>query len=324
MSSPTLSVVLPCLNEASHLESSLGRVRAVLEGVGLPFELIVVDDGSDDGTWELLTRLRATHADLRAVRLSRRFGKEQALCAGLDSARGEAVIVMDGDLQHPPHLIPDMVRAWREEGASIVEAVKSDRGRETFFSRLGAGSFYALMDRLSGFDLRGASDFKLLDRRALSAWSRMGERNVFFRGMSAWLGFPRKEIRFKVEERAGGRTNWSPLQLARLAVTGITSFSSAPIHLITLMGVLFLVFALGLSAQTLFNFFSGQAATGFTTVIILVLVTGSMMMIGLGVIGTYVSRIYEEVKARPRYVVAEELGAGDTVEDLDSGPSQAR
>jgi len=308
MSAPVLSVVLPCLNEASHLESSLSVVRGVLAGIGLPFELVVVDDGSTDGTWELLTRLRAVHPDLRAVRLSRRFGKEQALCAGLDATRGEAVVVMDADLQHPPSLLPDMVKAWREEGFPVVEAVKSDRGRESLLSRLGAGSFYALMDRLSGFDLRGASDYKLLDRRAVEAWGEMRERNVFFRGMSAWLGFPRKELPFRVEDRAGGSTNWSPMQLARLAVLGITSFSSAPIHLITLMGLLFLAFALVLSAQTLFNFFSGKAATGFTTVIVLVLITGSMVMIGLGVIGTYVSRIYEEVKGRPRYVVAERLG----------------
>lgn len=305
---PTLSVVLPCLNEGSHLGPSLTKLAQVLDGLELRYELVVVDDGSSDDTWAVLERASAEHPNLRALRLSRRFGKELALAAGLERARGQAVLVMDADLQHPPALIPAMVRAWREEGYDVVEAHKVRRGHEPLVARLGARVFYPLFRRLSGFDLEGASDFKLIDRRVLDAWAGMGERNVFFRGMSAWLGFRRKQLPFEVAPRAGGSSGWSPWRLLRLAVTGITAFSSAPIHLITAMGLVFLVFSVLLGLHTLYNWRFGGAATGFTTVIVLVLLVGSLILIALGVIGLYIARIYDEVKGRPRYVIQQELG----------------
>jgi dolichol-phosphate mannosyltransferase len=305
-SAPELSVVLPCLNEGSHLAASLETLAHVLDGLGLAYELVVVDDGSSDDTWAVLERCAAARPNLHALRLSRRFGKELALAAGLERARGAAVLVMDADLQHPPSLIPAMVRAWKEERYEVVEALKVRRGDEPWLARLGARLFYPLFRRLSGFDLEGASDFKLLDRRVLDAWTAMGERNVFFRGMSAWLGFRRKTLPFEVAPRAGGRSGWSTWRLVRLAVNGITSFSSAPIHLITALGILFLVFSLGLGVQTLYGKLAGQSATGFTTVIVLVLMVGSLILIALGVIGLYIARIYDEVKGRPRYVVRDE------------------
>lgn len=304
---PTLSVVLPCLNEGQHLASSLETLARVLDSLVLPYELVVIDDGSTDDTWEVLLRCAEQRPTLRAFRLSRRFGKELALAAGLEHARGAGVLVMDADLQHPPALIPAMVRAWREERFDVVEAIKVRRGEEPALARLGARLFYPLFRRLSGFDLEGASDFKLIDRRVLEAWSAMGERNVFFRGMSAWLGFRRKALEFEVAPRAGGRSGWSPWHLVRLAVNGITAFSSAPIHVITAMGLVFLLFALGLGVQTLYGKLVGQSATGFTTVIVLVLMVGSLILIALGVIGLYVARIYDEVKGRPRYVIRDAL-----------------
>jgi glycosyltransferase involved in cell wall biosynthesis len=303
-----LSVVLPCLNEGSHLERSLATLAGVLDGLGLAYEIIVVDDGSTDDTWTVLARAAATRPELMALRLSRRFGKEQALAAGLEHARGAAVLVMDGDLQHPPELIPEMVRAWRQEGYEVVEGMKVRRGEEPLVARVGARLFYPLFRRLSGFDLEGASDFKLVDRRVLEAWSRMPEHTLFFRGMSAWLGFRRKAVPFEVAPRAGGSSGWSPLRLLRLGLNGITAFSSAPIHVITAMGLVFGVFAAMLGLQTLYNKFSGEAQTGFTTVIVLVLLVGSLVLLGLGVIGLYVSRIYEEVKGRPRYVLRDRTG----------------
>ena len=164
---PQLSVVLPCLNEGSHLERSLATLGAVLDGLALTYEIVAIDDGSNDDTWAVLERCAETRANLRALRLSRRFGKELALSAGLEHARGAAVLVMDADLQHPPELIPALVRAWREEHYDVVEATKVRRGREPLLARLGARVFYPLFHRLSGFDLEGASDFKLLDRRVL-------------------------------------------------------------------------------------------------------------------------------------------------------------
>ena len=302
---PTLSVVLPCLDEASHLAASAGKIAATLDEIGVDHELILVDDGSQDDTWSVMQRLARELPGVRALRLSRRFGKEQALCAGLENARGRAVVVMDADLQHPPSLLPDMVRAWRDEGYEVVEARKVDRGDESLLSRIEAGLFYSLLRRVSGYDLHGASDYKLMDRKVVEAWARLPERNLFFRGMSAWLGFKRKELPFSVEERAGGRSSWSLRGLVRLGITGLTAFSSVPIHVVTMTGLLFLGFAVLLGIQTLYNWQTKQATVGFTTVILLVLITGSATMIGLGTIGIYVSRIYDEVKGRPRFLVAE-------------------
>jgi len=300
-----LSVVIPVLNEEPHLEQTIATIRRELQAFEGDYELLLIDDGSSDGTWEILQVAVNSFSDVRAIRLSRRFGKELALCAGLERARGDAVVVMDGDLQHPPRLIPEMVRCWEEEGFDVVEGVKQHRGEESRSYRAQTGLYYSLMRLLSGIDLKGASDFKLMDRRVLEAWGQMGERNVFFRGMSAWLGFRRKQLFFNVESRVGGKTAWSPLGLIRLAINGITSFSSLPVHIITAMGVVFLVFALVLGMGTLIQWFSGEAVTGFTTVNLLLLIIGSMLMIGLGIIGEYIAKIYDEVKRRPRYVIAE-------------------
>jgi len=304
---PKLSIILPCLNEASHIAASVDTIVAVLEAMPIDFELILIDDGSSDATWSEFGRIAEKHAGVQAISLSRRFGKEQALCAGLEAARGQAAILMDADLQHPPSLIPEMVRLWETEDVDVVEAKKSDRGDESWLARTQAKLFYSMLRRVSGFDLAGASDFKLLDRKVIDAWAQLPERNLFFRGMSAWLGFRRREVYFSVEERAGGASGWSLASLLRLAVTGITAFSSAPIHVVTGLGLVFLAFALILGCQTLYNWISGVANDGFTTVILLVLITGSSIMIGLGVIGTYVSRIYNEVKGRPRYLVRERI-----------------
>ncbi|MBW2540900.1 MAG: glycosyltransferase family 2 protein, partial [Deltaproteobacteria bacterium] len=257
-----LSIVIPLLNEEPHLEQTLETIRRELAMFEGDYELVLIDDGSSDGTWELLRKSVAAFGDARAIRLSRRLGKELAMCAGIERSRGDAVVVMDGDLQHPPRLIPEMVRGWEEEGFDIVEGVKKHRGDESSSYRTQTGFYYFLLRSLSGIDLKGASDFKLMDRRVVDAWSRMGERNVFFRGMSAWLGFRRKKLYFDVEQRAGGRSAWSSLGLIRLAINGITSFSSLPVHIITVMGAIFLCFALLLGANSIVQWFSGEAVTG--------------------------------------------------------------
>lgn len=304
-----ISVVLPCYREADHIASTLGSIRDELTRATDKFELIVVDDGSPDGTWQALETLKGTVTEMRAIRLSRNFGKELALCAGLESARGDAVIVMDADGQHPPALIPMMIAKRRETGADIVEAMKVDRGRESFVTKLGASVFYSLWNKLSGFEMRGASDYKLLSRKAVDAYLLMDERNVFFRGMTAWLGFERQQVPFEVPARVGGKTSWSILRLLRLALTGITAFSAIPLQLVTLAGVIFLLFAFLFGIQTLYVYLSGHAVTGFATVIFLLLIIGSLLMISLGVIGIYLARIYDEIKRRPRYLIAETLEA---------------
>jgi glycosyltransferase involved in cell wall biosynthesis len=242
------------------------------------------------------------------VRLSRNFGKELALCAGLERARGDAVIVMDGDGQHPPTLLPDMVRLWQTTGADIVEAVKTNRGKESLSGKLGALLFYVILNKLAGVNLKGASDFKLMNRRAIDAWLQMEERNVFFRGMTAWLGFTRVQIPFEVSGRVGGQTGWSFLRRFELALIGISAFSSLPLQFVTVAGSVFFAFSIIFGVYTLVLQIAGRSVSGFATVILLLLIIGSLLMISLGIIGQYLARIYEEVKHRPRYVVASSIG----------------
>jgi polyisoprenyl-phosphate glycosyltransferase len=308
---PFISVVIPLYNEGSHVSAFLSELKTALEETGCRFDVILVDDGSRDDTWERIKAEARTRSNLRAVRLSRNFGKELALCAGLERARGDAVIVMDGDGQHPPSLLPTMIEKWRSSGIDIVQAVKAKRGRESLASKLGALFFYVILNKLSGFELKGASDFKLMNRKAADTWLAMRERNVFFRGMTAWMGFKTLQIPFEVVARRGGKSGWSYFKRWKLALIGITTFSSLPLHLVTFAGVIFFIFAVGLGIQTLYLKLAGRAFTGFATVILLELIIGSLLMISLGIIGEYLARIYEEVKGRPRYIVTESIDLAD-------------
>ena len=300
-----ISVVIPVYGEADVLPEVLGALREVVLELDGPCEIIMVDDGSTDDTWSVIQDQAANDPMLRGIRLSRNFGKEAAICAGIETATGRAVVVMDGDLQHPPLLIPEMVRLWRETDADIVEAVKSNRGRERPAAGLGSRLFYGLLKRLSGFDLAGASDFKLMDRRVCRAYLRMGERGLFFRGMVAWLGFKRVTVYFDVAKRVGGRSKWRFANLFGLATTGLTAFSSSALRVVNLLGAVFFLLAIVLGVRALWVYFTGQPPSGITTVIILQLVIGSFLLFGLGVIGEYIARIYDEVKARPRYLISE-------------------
>lgn len=298
---------MPCYREAGNIEEVLNNVRRVVRSVEDSFELVVIDDGSPDATWEKLNQCIESVPELRAFRLSRNFGKELALTAGLDAARGDIVIVMDGDGQHPPELIPEMLRLFRAGGVDIVEATKVDRGKESAFSRISAKLFYWLWNKLSGFEMRGASDFKLLSRRAVNAYLAMDERAVFFRGMTAWLGFERAQVPFEVVERKSGASSWSVLRRVKLAVDGISGFSSLPLQLVTFAGLFFLAFSVIFALYTLLLQITGRSVSGFATVILLLLVIGSLLMISLGIIGIYLARIYDEIKHRPRYVIAKTL-----------------
>jgi polyisoprenyl-phosphate glycosyltransferase len=317
-----LSIVMPVYREAAHLAEVLRQVHSEITKVGIPFELVLIDDGSPDNTWQVIEERSSVYPMLRAARLSRNFGKEAALNAGLEMARGDIVTVMDADGQHPPSLLPEMIERWRVGDVDIVEAVKSSRGQETLFNKLSAGMFYLMWNKLSGFELRNASDYKLLNRQAVDAYLQMRERNLFFRGMTAWLGFRRAQIPFEVAERAGGRSSWSIFHLLRLAVTGITSFSSLPLQIVSFAGFFFLLFAFIFGIQTAWVYFSGRAVTGFATVIFLLLIIGSLLMISLGTIGEYIARIYDEVKGRPRYLIGQVI-VSSTIEP-QTGSKQAK
>jgi polyisoprenyl-phosphate glycosyltransferase len=304
-----LSLVVPAHQEADGLERNLEAIRAAALETGLAVTLIVVDDGSTDGTWEVLARMATRLPELVAVRLSRHFGKEAAICAGIDRADGDACIVLDADLQHPPALIPEMVRRWREDGWDVVEAVKSHRGRERRVFRWTTRVFYHAVSMLSGQNLQDASDFKLLDRRVVGEWRRLEERATFFRGLVSWMGMRRTQLFFEVPPRKSGQSSWSLAALAGLALRAVTSFSALPLQLVTVFGVLTLLLAFGIGAQALRLWLDGQALPGFTTVILLQLIIGGFLMVSLGIIGTYLARIYEEVKGRPRYLVQESISS---------------
>lgn len=305
-SAPTLiSVVIPFYNEADQVEITLEATEQVLASADLRFEILAVDDGSEDGTWDRLTAWSRGNQRIRALRLSRNFGKEAAICAGLDQARGQAVIVMDGDLQHPPQYIPEMVRLW-QEGHDIVEGVKT-AGESKLKNRLTSTLFYAVFKKTSGISLKNASDFKLLDRKVVDYWKTLPEKDTFFRALSAWMGFHRASFPFVVGERKSGNSKWGFRKLLKLSISALTGFSSRPLLLISSMGTFFLLVFLGLSIQTLVMYFRGRAATGFTTVILLQLLIGSIILISLGLIGIYIDSLFREVKARPRYFISETL-----------------
>lgn len=299
---------MPVYNEGDYIYNNVIIVDQLLEKEGIEHQFLLVDDGSRDKSWAELCRLANDRQNVSIIRLSRNFGKEAALCAGLESASGDAVIVMDSDLQHPPERIPEMVRLWREEGYDVVEGIKADRGRESFGSKLAALLFYRTFRRTTGIDIGIASDFKLLDRSVVEAWKKLPEKNTFFRGLSAWVGYKRYAMPFEVAPRAGGNTKWTLRSLMRLAVNSITAYTAAPLFIVFWLGVIMGIGAVIMTIQTLYNFFSNQADPGFSTVILLQLFIGSAIMISLSIIGLYISKIYDEVKARPRYLIKSKRG----------------
>ncbi len=305
---PVLSVVLPAFEEEAGIDRTLDAVIDVLTGLGEPFEIVVVDDGSRDGTFARVRARARADPRIRGLRFSRNYGKEAALWAGLALARGRAVVTMDADLQHPPELLPEMVRAWRA-GAKVVHAKKRARPADAPLRRWRARLFNALASWLVGIDLSGASDFKLLDREVARVLAfRFPERHRFYRGLAAWVGYPSAEVTFDVPPRAQGGSRWRLSGLLDLALTAIVSFTSAPLRIVTLLGLLTLLLAVVLAADTLWSWAHGRAVSGFATIVMTLLIIGSSVMISLGIIGEYIGRIYEEVKRRPPWLPFEAVG----------------
>jgi len=305
--SPLVSVVAPIYNEGPGVERFVRRLTEVLGAAGLHYELVLVDDGSADDSWDRIVRQAMLDDRVRGIQLSRNFGKEPAVLAGLEHAAGDAVVVIDSDLQHPPSAIPAMVQRWRD-GAHVVEAVKRNRTGQGLIGRLGGRLFNQAFTGLTKVDLVNATDFRLLSRPALDALLRLPEHSSFFRGTSSWIGFRRTTVEVDIDHREGGASRWTFRSLVRLAVNGLTSFTSAPLHLVTVVGVAFAGFAVVLGAQTLIRWLRGGSVAGFPTVILLLLVLGTFILLGLGVIGEYLARIHEEVRGRPRYLVQDKSG----------------
>lgn len=308
-----ISVVIPAYNEQENIPAAAERLGGILAPLD-DYELIFVDDGSRDGTWELIKQLGETDEHIRGLHFSRNFGKEGAIFAGLKAADGDCVAVIDCDLQHPPELLEKMYTAWKN-GAEVVDAIKASRGKEGIVYKLFAKTFYRMMKNSSNIELDGASDYKLMDRKVVDALNEMPERLTFFRALSSWVGFKTERVEFDVAPRNAGKTKWSFRKLFKYALSSITSFTNVPMHIITWSGILFFIFAVILAVQTIVNFCMGTAADGFSTVILLLLIIGSILMLGIGIIGYYLSKIYEEIKQRPRYIVSEESGHRQKCED---------
>ncbi len=299
-----LSVVLPSYNEEQNIANTARVLRELLEAEGIEYELVFVSDGSGDGTYREIQRASEADPRVKGACFSRNFGKEASIFAGLRLSRGDAVVVMDCDLQHPPEVIPQMWKLW-QEGYQVVEGVKSSRGRESLGHKLSAGLFYRIMSRLIRMDMNASSDYKLLDRRVVDVLLALPERNTFFRALTFWAGFPTASVSYEVRERQFGESKWSFFSLMRYAVNNVTSFSTMPLQLVTVTGLLFICCSAVLAVQTLVRYLTGTAVEGFTTVILLILIVGGCLMLSLGIIGHYIARIYEEVKGRPKYIISQ-------------------
>lgn len=313
-----VSIVMPAHNEEAVIERSIPEISAVLKGMNVNrYEIIVVDDGSRDTTYSLVKKISAQSPWVKGVQLSRNFGKESALLAGLKTARGQVVITTDADLQHPPKFIPQLLDKWRD-GMEIVHAVKRDRSTDGLVVRWRAKAFNALCSKLGGIDLRNSSDFKLLDRSVVDILVReLPERERFYRGLTDWVGFNQATVYFDVEERKGGEGKWSLAALVNLAVTATVSFSIAPLRIVTFLGALTLLFAMIVAGDALWSSFQGTAVSGFATLEISILLLGSFIMISLGIVGEYIAKIYQEVKRRPPFIIANTCGTGDGVDQKD-------
>lgn len=299
-----LSIVLPAYNEEENIVRTAEVLSQLLEKEEIDYELIFVSDGSADGTFAEIEKAESANPRIKGAQFSRNFGKEAAIFAGLELTVGDAVIVMDCDLQHPPQVIPQMWKHW-QEGAEIVEGMKSNRGRESLGYRLSAGLFYRIMGKLMKMNMSSSSDFKLLDRKVVDVLIGLPERNTFFRALTFWSGFRTEKVYYEVQERQLGQSKWSLFSLMKYAVSNATSFSTLPLQLVTVMGLISIFFSVILAIQTLARYLTGTAVEGFTTVILLLLIIGGFIMLSLGIIGHYIARIYEEVKGRPKYIISQ-------------------
>lgn len=302
-----ISVIIPAYNEEAMVEKAASVISEILKNADIPCELLLIDDGSKDKTWTKITAISTTNPVVRGIHFSRNFGKEAAIMAGLAESHGECCVVIDCDLQHPPEKIIEMYRLW-EQGYEIIEGQKSSRGTEGKLHTIAAKTFYSVISAATGFDMANASDFKLLDRKAVNVLINMREKNAFFRALSSWIGFKTTHIEFDVRDREAGESKWSTLALTKYALSNISSFSSAPMQIVTVLGIIMLLISFVLGAVALVQKICGQALEGFTTVILIQLFSSSVVMISLGIIGYYIAKIYDEIKGRPRYIIVDTCG----------------
>ena len=301
-----LSIIVPAYNETELIHKTSLTLSSLMRNNQIPFEILFVDDGSKDDTWEQICKESKKDSCVRGISFSRNFGKESAMFAGLAESGGDCCVIIDCDLQHPPEKIVEMYGLW-VQGYEIIEGVKNSRGEESSFHAVAAKCFYSLISSATQIDMSRSSDFKLLDRKAVNVLLNIPEKNTFFRALSSWIGFKTIEIEYDVKAREIGSSKWSTSSLIKYAITNITSFTSLPMQIVTLLGCVMFLVAIVLSVNALIQKMMGLAASGFTTVIILQCLTGSIVMTSLGIMGYYIAKIYEEIKGRPRYIIAKKV-----------------
>ncbi len=304
---PVYSIVAPVFNEVETLPHFYKRVIEVMEGVGEPFELILINDGSRDGSYSLMQDLHKRDPRVRVIDFSRNFGHQIAISAGLDYACGQAVIILDADLQDPPEVVPELIARWKN-GAEVVYAQRARRKGETKFKLLTAAAFYRLIARITSVDIpRDTGDFRLLDRRVVNALVTMREQHRFMRGLSAWVGFRQEALPYERQERYAGKSKYPLRKMINFSLDAITSFSHVPLELATTFGFILAGLSLvGIVIAAILRIFTG-AIVGQASTLILVLFLGGIQLIFLGIIGEYLGRIYDEVRSRPLYIVREVL-----------------
>ena len=298
-----LSIVIPSYNEEQNIANTADVLAKLMEQEEIEYELVFVNDGSKDNTYPEIQKVAEANPHIKGASFSRNFGKEACIFAGLQLAAGDAVVVMDCDLQHPPQTILEMWKLWKE-GYEVVEGVKTSRGKESLAHKLSAGLFYKIMSAIIKMDMNASSDFKLLDRKVVDVLTGLPEKNTFFRALTFWAGFKSTTVEYEVQERQFGESRWSTWSLMKYAISNATSFSTLPLQLITVMGTVSILFSVILAVQTLIRFLMGNSVEGFTTVILLILIIGGFIMLSLGIIGHYIARIYEEVKGRPKFIIS--------------------
>jgi glycosyltransferase involved in cell wall biosynthesis len=318
--SPTVSVVVPLFNEEDVVEAFHNRLTAVMEKLQHPWEVIYVNDGSKDRSFQILKELASREPEVSIVDLSRNFGKEVALTAGLDHAKGDAVVVIDVDLQDPPEVIPDLIAGWYE-GFDVVYAQRRKREGETKMKRLTAAAFYRIMQHIGG-SVRlppNTGDFRLMSRRALDALLQLRERHRFMKGLFAWVGFPSKAVLYDRAPRAAGTTKWNYRRLWNLSIEGITSFTVLPLKVATYLGFAIALFALIFAAQIVIKtlIFSNPVA-GYASLMAVMLLLGGVQLLTLGIVGEYLGRIFNEAKGRPLYILQQYVPAGNHIKTLKS------
>lgn len=300
-----LSVIIPAFNEEAMILKTISVISKILEDAEIPYELIFVDDGSKDETWSLICQASAHSTKIKGVSFSRNFGKDPAIFAGLEYAKGDACVVIDCDLQHPPEKIVEMYRMW-EDGYRVVEGKKISRGKENIIHTFCSNTFYKLINRASKMDMNNASDFKLLDRKAVNALLTIKEQKPFFRALSSWVGFKTGTVEFEVRERVAGESRWSVKSLISYAITNITSFSTTPMQISTAFGGISLLLAV--AAIVLYAVFGADASFWLPTLVIALFVLGGFTLISMGLIAYYIGKIYRQSLRRPIYIVGDTCG----------------